>query len=101
MPIAKSNFAIIAAALRRNGAAFLLRPVNPVGKTIVGGDVIKLRRWLIVPTAPRRPAVHADDRALIGAECDDLWIFRADPNTLIIVAAGRAFEPNKCFPGVR
>src|SRR6266568_2073843 len=101
MPIAKSNFAVIAAALRRHGAALLLRAVNPVRKAIVGGDVIELRGWLIVPTAPRRAAVHADDRALIGAERDNLRMFRADPDALIVVSAGRAFESYKCFSSVR
>ena len=101
LPIAKRNFAVIAAALRRNGAAFLLRAVNPIRKTIVGGDVIELGGWLIVPTAPGRAAVHADDRALVGAERDDLRIFRADPDALVIVAARRAFEPHECFSAVR
>src|SRR5712664_2054568 len=100
-PIAKCNFAVIAAALRGNGAAFLLRAVNPIRKAIVGGDVIELGGWLIVPTAPRRAAVHADDRALIGAERDDLRIFRADPDALVIVAAWRALEAHKSFSAVR
>src|SRR6266566_6042628 len=73
MPIAKSNFAVIAAALRRHGAALLLRAVNPVRKAIVGGDVIELRGWLIVPTAPRRAAIHADDRALNGGATWSSW----------------------------
>src|SRR6266702_7236434 len=101
MPIAKSYFAVIAAALRRHGAALLLRAVNPVRKAIVGGDVIELRRWLVVPTAPRRAAIHANDRALIGAERDNMRIFRADPDALVIVAAGRAFESRKSFSAVR
>src|SRR5467141_3079378 len=100
-PIAKCNFAVVAAALRRDGAAFLLGAVNPIGKAIIGGDVIELGGWLIVPTAPRRAAVHADDRALIGAERDDLRIFRADPDALVVVAARRTFEPHKCFSTVR
>ncbi len=100
-PIAKCDFAVIAAALRGHGAAFLLRAVNPIRKTIVGGDVIELGSGLIVPTAPRRAAVHADDRALIGAERDDLRIFRADPDALVVVAAGRSFEANKSFSAVR
>src|SRR5260370_11215010 len=101
MPIAKSDFAVIAAALRGHGAALLLRAVNPVRKTIVGGDVIELRRWLVVPTAPRLAAVHADDRALIGAERDNLRMFHANPDALIIVAAGGSFETYKCFSSVR
>ncbi len=63
--------------------------------------MIELGGWLIVPTAPRCAAVHADDRALIGAERDNLRIFRADPDALVVVAAGRAFEPHKCFSAVR
>ena len=100
MPVAKSNFAIIAAALRRDGSAFLLRAVNPIGKTIVGRNVIELGSRLIVPTAPRSTAVYADDRTLIGAERDNLRSFRADPNALVIVAPGRAFESQKCFSAV-
>jgi len=73
-PVAKRDFAVIAAALRRHGTAFLLRAVNPIRKTIIGGDVIELRGWLVVPTAPGRAAVHADDRALIRAERDDLRV---------------------------
>src|SRR5207302_10987435 len=101
MPTAQRDFAIIASGLRNGGAAFLLRTVNPVGKTTVGSDVIELGGWLIVPTAPRRAAVHADDRALVGAERDDLRIFRADPEALVIVAARRAFKRHKCFSTVR
>src|SRR5258706_16305248 len=101
MPVAKNNLPIIAAAMGRHGAAFLLRAVNPVRKTIVSRDVIELRRWLVVPTAPRLAAVHADDHSLIGAERDNLRMFRADPDALIIVTAGGAFETYKCFSSVR
>src|SRR5438876_4236336 len=100
-PIAKGNFAVIAAALRRDRTAFLLRAVNPIRKTIVRGQVIELRRRLVVPSAPGRTAVHANDRALIGAERDNLRIFPADPDALVTVAAGRAFESHKCFSAVR
>src|SRR5712664_3270059 len=99
-PIAESNFAVIAAAHRRDGTAFLLRTVDPIRKTIVGGHVIKLRGWLVVPSAPGRAAIDADDRALIGGERDDLRIFAADPDALVVVAAGRALESNKSFSAV-
>ena len=99
-PIAESNFAVIAAAHRRDGTAFLLRTVDPIRKTIVGGHVIKLRGWLVVPSAPGRAAIDADDRALIGGERDDLRIFAADPDALVVVAAGRALESNKRFSAV-
>src|ERR1700687_5493297 len=52
MPIAKSNLAIVAAADHRGSAAILLRAIDPVGKLIVDGHVIELRRGLVVPTAP-------------------------------------------------
>jgi len=46
-PIAKGDFAEVAAAGGADGAAFLLASVDPVGKLVVGDDVIELRGgWL-------------------------------------------------------
>src|SRR5713101_4641533 len=64
MPLAKADFSVIAAAYCSGGAAFLLRAVNPIRKPVVRCDVVELRGRLIVPAAPRRAPVHADDRAL-------------------------------------
>ena len=67
MPIAKSDFAPVAAAGDAGRAAFLLSAVNPVGKLIVGDDVIELRGGLVVPAAPGFAAVDGDGCALVEA----------------------------------
>src|SRR5208337_2490541 len=84
-PIAVANLAVVAAASSGDAATFLLPAVDPVGKAIVRGDVIKLRGWLVVPSAPGGAAIHADRRSLIGAQRHDLRILRADPDVLVIV----------------
>src|SRR6266581_4765070 len=100
MPIPKCNFAKITAAQCRDRTAFLLCAINPVRKTIVGRNVIELRRWLVVPSAPGRAAIDADHRALIACERDNLRVFPADPDALVIVPARSALEAYKCFPAV-
>ena len=52
--------------------------------------MIHLRRWLVVPTAPRSAPVGRYDRALVAPEENDLGIIRIDPNVLIIIATGCA-----------
>src|SRR5205085_2977447 len=52
----------------------------------------ELRGRLVVPTAPSAPAVDAQGCALIACEQDDLRVLRVDPDGVIVVAAGRAFE---------
>src|SRR5215470_16304807 len=99
-PFPKGNFAQIAAALGGRGAAFLLRAVNPIGKTIVSSDMIKLRGRLVVPTAPGLATVHADDGALVAAESNCLSIIGIDPDALVVVAARRALETHEGFPRV-
>ncbi len=49
-------------------SALLLSAADAVGKRVVGGDVIELRGRLVVPGAPRLPAVDRDDGALIGSD---------------------------------
>src|SRR5438045_2672530 len=68
LPVAERDLAFLTAALGSNRAAFLLPAVKPVRKRVVCADVIQLRRRLVIPRAPRCPAIHRDDRALIGAE---------------------------------
>ena len=100
MPFAETDLAVVAAAHRAGGAALLLRAVNPIRKAVVGRDVINLRGRLVVPGAPGCAAVHADYRALITRQRDDLRIFRADPDALVIIAARRPLEAGERFPAV-
>ena len=101
MPFAKADLAIIAAAQCPGRTAFLLRAVHPIREAIVGGHVIKLGSWLVVPRAPRGAAIDADNRALISSQRNDLRIFFADPPTLVVVAARSALEAHKSFPAIR
>src|SRR6185369_13727624 len=91
-PIAKSDGAVVAAALHSRRAALLLAAVNPVRKLIVGNDVIELRRWLVVPGAPGLAAVYTHHRSLIGRQQHDLRVLRIDPERVVIVSARRTFE---------
>src|SRR5882762_7366697 len=77
---------------RADRAAVLLRAGNPVGKAIVGGDVINLRRWLVVPGTPGHSAVNGYDRALVACQNHSLRIRGIDPKLMIIVAAGSALD---------
>src|SRR5213076_878310 len=73
-------------------ARVLLRRVDERRPRVVDRDVIDLLGRLVVPRAPRRPAVERDDGALIVAEQHALAVGGIDPQLLRVVAAGRAFE---------
>src|SRR5215467_11259709 len=86
-PIAKGDLAVRAAADDSYRTAFLLGAVDPVGESVVGDHMVKLRGRLVVPGAPGRAAVEADSRPLIAAERDDARIAGVNPDTLVIVSA--------------
>src|SRR5215510_13433675 len=73
-PIAKGDLAVRAATDDSDRATFLLSAVDPVGESVVGDHMVKLRGRLVVPGAPARAAVEADGRSLIAAERDDARI---------------------------
>src|ERR1039457_5424441 len=99
-PVAKGDFAEVAAAGGADRAAFLLSAIDPVGKLVVGDDVIELRRRLVVPGAPGLAAIHADGRALVYGEGDDVGAFGIDPDGVVVVAAGRALDGRKVLASV-
>ena len=80
------------AAGQGDRARVLLRPVDPVGEAVVGRHVVELRRRLVVPGAPARPAVDADDRPLVDAEDAALGVLGVDPQLVEVVAGGVAFD---------
>ena len=80
------------AARHADGAAVLLRAGQPVGKAVVGGDVIELRGRLVVPGAPGLRAVDGHDRALVAGDGDARGIVGRDPHLVIVVAAGRRLD---------
>ena len=66
MPIAESDFAVVAAARNADRSALLLCTANLIWKRVGRNDVIKLRSGLVVPGTPCLAAVHRDQRALIA-----------------------------------
>ena len=100
VPLAKCDCAVVAATDDPGRSAFLLAAVDPVGETVVGGDVKHLRRRLVVPEAPGLAAVHRNRRALIGCNQDDVGVVRVDPDRVVVVAAGRALDRRERAPAV-
>src|ERR1700730_13262765 len=84
-----------------DGATVLLRASHEVGEAVVRGHVIDLRGWLVVPGAPGRGSIHAYNSPLIAGDDHSLWIVGIDPELVIVVAAGRAFDRCPCLTGVR
>ena len=101
MPIAKCDLAKVAAAGDADASTFLLAAINPVRKLIVSDHVIELRGWLVVPGTPGLAAIHADGNALIDGQGNDLRILRIDPNCVIVISAGSAFDCGEVFATVR
>src|SRR5579864_2571210 len=101
VPVAEGDCAVIAAAKNKDAAAILLRAVNVVREIIVNRYVIELRRGLVIPTAPGVAGVHANARALITAKNHPLRMAGINPEGMIIIAAGSAFDGDESFPCVR
>src|SRR5713101_8602213 len=99
-PVAKSDFAKVAAAGGADRAALLLASIDPVRKLVVGDDVIELRGRLVVPGTPGLAAIHADGRALVHGEGDNVGVFGIDPAGVVVVAAGRALDGSEVLAGV-
>src|SRR5216684_8178940 len=99
-PVAKSDFAKVAAAGGADRAAFLLGAIHSVRKLVVGDDVIELRGGLVVPGTPGLAAIHADGRALVHGEGNDVGVFGIDPDGVVVVAAGRALDGREILAGV-
>jgi hypothetical protein len=101
VPVAEADGSMVAPARNRDRAALLLPAVDPVGEAFVGGHVIQLRRRLVVPAAPRCPAVHRDRRALVGREQDHVGVLRVDEDRVVIVPARRALHRRERLAAVR
>src|SRR5437016_4249478 len=91
---------VLAAARSGRRTAVLLRAVHPVRKLVVRHDVIELRRWLVVPRAPRLAAVARHNRALVAAENHPPRLIGIDPQLMIIVASRSAPEGLKSSPTI-
>ena len=52
MPVAERDLAFVASAGDAGGSAFLLAAADPIGKRVVGADMVELRGRLVIPGAP-------------------------------------------------
>src|SRR5262249_26982372 len=100
VPIAGRDLAVVTTAHDRGRTTLLLAAVDPVGELVVGDDVVELGGRLVVPGTPGLAAVDGDDRPLIGRDEEDVRIVRADPDGVVVVAAGGAFEADERLPSV-
>ena len=99
-PIERSYCSENAAAGGADRAAVLLGRVDPVRKLVIDGDVIDLRRWLVVPRAPIEPAVLRNRRALVSAEEYSISVGWIKPHLLGIISARCTLESGERFAAV-
>ena len=99
-PIMEIQRTVPAAAWSRRRTAVLLRTVHPVRKLVIRHHVIELRRWLVVPGAPRLTAVARHDRALVAAENHPPRLIGINPKLVIVVSARRTLERRECLSSV-
>ena len=100
VPVPLRDRAVVGAHGNRRRAAILLRAVDPVREPVVRGDVVELRGWLVVPGAPALPAIHRDDRALVGGDDHPPRVVGIDPEPVIVVASRRPLERKERLPPV-
>ena len=100
LPVAQRNFRVTAARRRADRAAVLLRPGDPIWKTIIRCDVINLCRRLVVPGTPGDRAIDTYNCALIAAKHHALRIVRVNPELMKVIARRIAFDRGPCLTGI-
>src|SRR5450631_1833103 len=65
MPVAKGDFAVVAAARNADRPALLLSGAQPIREGRRNADVVKLRGRLVVPGTPCLAAIDRNDDALV------------------------------------
>src|SRR6267154_1803263 len=91
---------VTAAAWSGYRITVLLRAVHPVRKLVIRHYVIELRRWLVEPGTPSFTAVARHNRSLVATENHPPRLIGINPQFVIVVAPGRAFESCKRLPSV-
>ena len=91
-PVAEREFAHARPGADTHGTTILLCAIEPVGKAIVGGEMVDLRGGLVVLGAPGLRAIDADHGPLVAREHHALRVSRVDPDLVIVIAAGSAFD---------
>src|SRR6266705_3562718 len=70
------------------------------GSGSFSGHNAELRRRLVVPGAPGPAAIQGHNRPLVAGDNHAQRVFRRNPNTVIVVAAGGAFEGGKTLAAI-
>src|SRR5207237_7757405 len=68
--------------------------------TLVVDHVIHLRGRLVVPRAPGLATIHCNGRVLVTGNQDDVGIFRIDPDAVVVVSSGRAFDGGEVLAAI-
>ena len=87
----------VRAARHADRAVVLLGGVDPVGKLVVGGEVVELRRELVVDRRPGLAAVERHARPAVVALDHPLRVARVDPQ-LVVVAVRRGYPHEGLAP---
>ena len=96
--IAPGDGPLVGAGRHADGGVVLLGSVHPVGKLVVGGQVVKLAGELVVDAGPTLPAVEGDAGAAIVALDHPSRIVGVNPK-VVVVAVGRG-DPVESAPPV-
>src|ERR1700751_1119900 len=89
VPVLAADVAIIGAAGNRYRGVVLLRTINVIEKLVVGGNVVKLGRRLVVLRRPACARIYADGGAAVVAVDHPLRIRRIDPKPMMIAMRRR------------
>ena len=88
IPILACDHPVVGAAGDGNCAVVLLRSVHPIRPVVVDGDMVELRRRLIVLLGPGLPAVHGYRHPAIVAVDETLRVGGIDPQPMMIAVRG-------------
>src|SRR5256884_3192492 len=89
IPVLPADDALVVTAGDGDGAVVLLRAVDAIRPVVVHGDVIELRRRLIVLRSPALAAIDGDGRAAVIAVDQPPRIARVYPQRVMITVRRR------------
>src|SRR2546429_6544939 len=89
IPVLPADDALVVTARDGDGAVVLLRAVDAIRPVVVHGDVIELRRRLIVLRSPAPAAIDGDGRAAVIAVDQPPGIARVYPQRVMITVRRR------------
>ena len=82
--VAPENGPLVGTAGDADGAIVLLRAIDPIGELVVSGDMIKLRRGLVVNRRPCGSAVEGHTGATVIALDHALWVTWINPEIVVV-----------------